>query len=901
MRLNLNFKDSNIKRISPYEFEIVFDLSNMIKPRLSENVRMYIEHFNTAEFLDEALGLLEGDLKGYFELRCNNIAETSYDTEYGNNGTTLIFTSPLENYRTFVNNNPMYINNFKISQNFLQNRLVMNLKIFDRYGQPYDSSKHLVSEIDKNAQTYKDYIKEMNIYNDFNDELGSTNFKYKSFPVDTLKKNVDYYHNEFKILSNRVFTELRTFADDDTQELRARIIAEQLLIFLKIESFNSYKNYFEYTLSKINKQKKPFRANYDLTINFYKYWINYVNAQYIYENATIIQSQLDTSKEKVITKFTPSFTLNENVEIDDKIVNYEVEDATGTVEKEGLLHIKYFNSKLEGKYQIIINDFSETTGELKNGDVMLIDDYNFKTSLSKQFTYYFAKTQQETPKNIELSSANRKNQKFSLSVTRDSDAGHYDYEFLDNTVNILKQESRGFVASDTIKIRGSLLGGVNGTNDIVIEVLTIDDFLPDEDFAFNGFSFDETKDLGTIDFTITKPNDTVTESDEDYVLKSFDYTNSKNYRSGYKKTILGNELNGEDNTHNLKLEVTGVWDTRYYQIDKTKAKHKIRPITITQDTDDVVIKDATGKDITGSSRPSEFEIVVTSENDQYVVTIPNSKGFIAGSKVFIGGNQLTGKLGTNDLEFTFSTVDPNGKIDENTVTFTVASQVAREPKDHAGADGFDVQVIQKLRTDKYEFDVESDNENFQENDKIVIKGSDLGGGVDGDNDLIITITKVDEDGKPEEYVDEYNKSVIIDHNYGEIETIVISGKGRFIPKIGQIKTSRLHTSSQVPVDIYAQPVPTLEITLNEDPIRSKLSINTDLKAQDIVVNQKKDLVVTTTRFLTSSIGPYQEQKLKCMNMSLVLYDEVPEYTQSSTDAIKGNTYSRLSNGQFKRI
>ena len=50
MRLNLNFKDSNIKRISQYEFEIVFDLSNMIKPRLSENVRMYIEHFNICEF-----------------------------------------------------------------------------------------------------------------------------------------------------------------------------------------------------------------------------------------------------------------------------------------------------------------------------------------------------------------------------------------------------------------------------------------------------------------------------------------------------------------------------------------------------------------------------------------------------------------------------------------------------------------------------------------------------------------------------------------------------------------------------------------------------------------------------------------------------------------------------------
>ena len=57
MRINLNFKDSNIRRLSKNEFEIAFDLSNMIKPRLSDNVRMYIEHFNICEFLDEALGL----------------------------------------------------------------------------------------------------------------------------------------------------------------------------------------------------------------------------------------------------------------------------------------------------------------------------------------------------------------------------------------------------------------------------------------------------------------------------------------------------------------------------------------------------------------------------------------------------------------------------------------------------------------------------------------------------------------------------------------------------------------------------------------------------------------------------------------------------------------------------
>ena len=44
-----------------------------------------------------------------------------------------------------------------------------------------------------------------------------------------------------------------------------------------------------------------------------------------------------------------------------------------------------------------------------------------------------------------------------------------------------------------------------------------------------------------------------------------------------------------------------------------------------------------------------------------------------------------------------------------------------------------------------------------------------------------------------------------------------------------------------------------------------------------------------------------QDKFKCFNMSLVLYDEIPEYSQASNDAIVGNTYSRINGCQFKRI
>ena len=100
MRLNLNFKDANITQTSESEFRIVFDLSKMNKPRLSQDARMYIEHFNLPEFIDDKYGRNYGDLKGYFEIRCNNIDNHDWDSEFGNTGNTILFQSPLENFKS---------------------------------------------------------------------------------------------------------------------------------------------------------------------------------------------------------------------------------------------------------------------------------------------------------------------------------------------------------------------------------------------------------------------------------------------------------------------------------------------------------------------------------------------------------------------------------------------------------------------------------------------------------------------------------------------------------------------------------------------------------------------------------------------------------------------------------
>ena len=92
--------------------------------------------------------------------------------------------------------------------------------------------------------------------------------------------------------------------------------------------------------------------------------------------------------------------------------------------------------------------------------------------------------------------------------------------------------------------------------------------------------------------------------------------------------------------------------------------------------------------------------------------------------------------------------------------------------------------------------------------------------------------------------------------------------------------------------------PEIEITLTERLVSSiqsnKIAVDT---AYAELITSKTAVVKSNDTAVTS----IDQDKLKNLNMTLVLYDEIPEYKQASGDAIVGNTYSRLVNNQFKRI
>ena len=89
----------------------------------------------------------------------------------------------------------MYISNFKISQNFLQNKLVMSLKVYDQFGTPYTTSKTVASVVDETTSEFAAYKTAIEALHDLGFEkdrvtvLANT---YKSYinPADSGERSV---------------------------------------------------------------------------------------------------------------------------------------------------------------------------------------------------------------------------------------------------------------------------------------------------------------------------------------------------------------------------------------------------------------------------------------------------------------------------------------------------------------------------------------------------------------------------------------------------------------------------------------------------------------------------------------------------------------------------------------
>jgi hypothetical protein len=219
MRLNLNCRKADITKIDIGKYRLVFDISKIKKPRLATTARLYIEHLNLPEFVDDAWGPQNGSNRGHLELFCENLEEENIDEEgYGHQ--TLIYSSPLISFKSFSNSDPMKISNFAVRGDFLRDKLVMTLCIYDQYGDPYDKATNLSTEVDKTSADYLTYVAKLQAWQTKYNNL-ETKVSAKETRIETLRTE----YEALKTISDDLEAEYEEAYDDLLAELDNRIAA----------------------------------------------------------------------------------------------------------------------------------------------------------------------------------------------------------------------------------------------------------------------------------------------------------------------------------------------------------------------------------------------------------------------------------------------------------------------------------------------------------------------------------------------------------------------------------------------------------------------------------------------------------------------------------------------------
>jgi hypothetical protein len=890
MRLNLNFKDANITKTSESEFRIVFDLSKMNKPRLSQDARMYIEHFNLPEFIDDRYGRNYGDLKGYFELRCNNIDNHDWDSEFGNTGNTILFQSPLENFKSFTNNEPMFISNFKISQNFLQDKLVFYLKIYDRNGDPFTQSNYQDQEINTNTTAYGDFQNAVNDLKPLNEEKDKV-LNIQKVVQEENKENAYRLSNSINTLSTqkqKLINAVDNYINSGKPSTRNKIRAEVLKLTVENGSNNLLIYYFGNFLPLYGSEL-PYKTLANTITDYWNAYKTYLKNYAEKLQSEINETNINSSSFQVFLKKSSEFD-PDNILIKSGVlsnVSYVVDVPLGT-NKAGKIDVAFFYNSNTSTDQYAVVDIKPDSGsdnKLNKNDTLTIDKNSFEEITPSDFEYYFFKEENGVPKQVFITTGpggNSNQIRYGFKVIRSNTT--YDIEFLPD-------ETKNFTVGDQIIIKGNYLGGENSTNDLKFTVDSL--YTPQQitNYPFNDEIDEGHTDNGTYDITIIRDNKDANNNAEDpvYTFSGKDFTKTKNYSVGEEITIKGSKLDGVDVTNDAKLTVTEVnkpFDI--ITIDDTKSNHSIGLVIVNEDNSTVVQAAAS----TGTPPPpNNYEIAITSINGVYQVEVKFSQDFAINDRITILGGVLGGEDGPNDLELNVDSLEA-GSTRIETISVVSGANSARYPTP------FEINVSRKLNNDDYF--AEHISGDFKVGDTIEIKGSELFKGKDTDNDLGIEVDKNVDNAFVLKTNGTANKQV---GQVGEILSVDITGLPKKYLVTGRIEKNNITIDStkNTPVTVAATATPDLKVLLLDDDVRSINSINTDLTSKYTEIETKQGLLTYVTRLYIQRLEASQVDKMKCMNMSIVLYDEVPEYSNTNSHHITGNTYSRLNNCQFKRI
>lgn len=335
-----------------------------------------------------------------------------------------------------------------------------------------------------------------------------------------------------------------------------------------------------------------------------------------------------------------------------------------------------------------------------------------------------------------------------------------------------------YEVGDVLEIQGEFLGGVTPTNDCTITVDTVDTGGEILTLTLSGSAFNGTGNFGNVtgeyqngngngglwnigytsgvfnNVTLSNPSyptqtGTVSGGTGTGVLLDFVVTNNT-YAvtvdpadagvTGYSVydviEVAGNNLGGTSPNNDAQVTVTSV-DSNGYPTgvsvtgNGANAANTFTNVTFSTNNSGIGANLNVGTD-------------GTTYNPVFTVT---GTGFAIGDTVTVAGTEVGGVSPANDITITIDTVDTGGEI----LTFTTSGTAVNthsyggiaNGSNLVGA-GADFDIVINGLTETYGVTVGSAGNNYAPNQTITIQGSFLGGS-SPENDLVLTITDVDND------------------------------------------------------------------------------------------------------------------------------------------------------------
>jgi len=1023
--MRLNLKKATISKIGDGKYRLIYDISKMNKPRLTQEARMYIEYLNLPEFIDDTWGNGNGDNRGRLEIFCDNLEDDNYD-EDGYGTQTLLYSSPLQSFKSFTNADPLKISNFKVRSNFLRDQIVMTLCIYDQYGDPYEKPLNRVQlEMDKTSVSYGNYLVKTNEMSVLEDRKRQRQEELEILTDKTadLQRTAEYLRLQMEAKYTDFINALGSSSDV--------FLNEKIQLYKSLLSNITIPDYVNYVLNLSTNTQLLFNNPNILSAKdaFATAYYLYEKAQFeVQDNLTRISEYnqagttiIDNEIYTFIPDRFPTTHINKTIKsAKNKLVNFSVKDTTGATIADGTIMIDYFFNKEQDSVSAYNLTINSGLAEVKTGAVLEIPSTTFEAFVPETFEWVAGKTtgtlrtaQQTFVPNFTISSINITdggtlytstpsvtidpppaggtpatavavrtlgvvtqinitNAGFGYTsiptITIDAPANASgrratalgvlstnlyntpaDKRFMFSIKKIVGNtnyqvdlrndlfSSQHFNINDQVIFTGTQFGGNTPANDLTITITDIE-IAQDETFTFN---LEIPDDKGNFDLEITKDK-----TNGKYINFSILTNNTKNLKVGDTIKIPFSQLNGVDDTHNFEIEVEHVLEAeREVVFDATTIIHQIEVVTIDDTANPlIIISDATGS---VKSDRSDYSISISSQDGKYTFDVEDGgNNFEVGDEIHILGAFFKGTNGDpdpslpndptsggHDLKLVVNTIDASGTITElaeidefgasaTAIWDATTGAVVGEYWNARCPTSISVKVKTINNSNVYVVNstelIYEPLDQVKNGDIFRVPGDEffdystldipINGGDADINQLFIEIKNVDPStGTPppevrpsansEMEIEITGTAIVEPSPVGKLRNLgfkVLADQGKHIPDVGKIKT---FTAAGTHV-VTAESQPTLEIELTQDLIEGLPNIDTAINSKKTEVDTAKITLVPSKQIFQVEID---QTKLKNLNMGLVLYDEVPEYTQASKDAIVGNTYSRIMNNQFKRI